>query len=620
MKQRLGNTWAGRVLWLAVVCGLLFPTAWAWAQGGTEGTSTVTLSERALLLQGLVGQALQRTFIVSVQGASIHGVSLSMSDLVDAASGAAILGGDVTLEPSTVDELQDRQRFSVTVSGSNVRAGSYAGELSIWYDELTASQPLTIAVRALFEVVPSVDVDVSSKNRTLAITTGGAIPYVGRPTGDGPALGELPIYLVQKTLGDAEVEEAQILTMSGPAGQALPDGVMQIQTTMPFTLTDQDAAALRVVVSGRNLPAGDYSGSMLVRVRNQAAPIEVPVALQVKHGPLWPVAILALSVLVGVFIAFYNTRGLANAAWMRRIKALDRRITQGSDGLQNNEKAQAADLLEQAVDALLDGESKETIDARLDAVDRYLQETRTTAQALLDEIAQAEQRADALSICKGSAGALARDLGQARHNIDMGGYKSISEARGKVADKIEQVSTLEKLEPELKQRLAELDDERRADVEAQLGKASSLTEIEQTLASMATPLAQPKGVILEADRLTGAARGNFSYALNILSAEKPERDVQAAQAETRRAWNRFELKTRLAGVLGGAIVYIFTLLVGWATIYEASPTFGAKPEDYVTLILWGAAANVIGGQAINLSSIWQKQRKEPEPQPKPEEG
>jgi hypothetical protein len=117
-----------------------------------------------------------------------------------------------------------------------------------------------------------------------------------------------------------------------------------------------------------------------------------------------------------------------------------------------------------------------------------------------------------------------------------------------------------------------------------------------------------------ADRFATAERKGFSYALGILGIEQG-----AAYNETARAWNRFELKTRLGDLLGKAILYLFALLVGWTTLYLAAPTFGARPDDYIALFLWGAAANIVGGQSINLASIWQKRRTEGEtPEPKPE--
>ena len=127
-------------------------------------------------------------------------------------------------------------------------------------------------------------------------------------------------------------------------------------------------------------------------------------------------------------------------------------------------------------------------------------------------------------------------------------------------------------------------------------------QIVQEMAQRATP--QEPG----AAELFAAAEGHgFSYALDILRAAPGE-----ALHETARAWNRFELKTRLGDLLGKAILYVFALLVGWTTLYLAAPTFGAKPDDYIALFLWGAAANIVGGQSINLASIWQKRRAEGE--------
>jgi hypothetical protein len=45
------------------------------------------------------------------------------------------------------------------------------------------------------------------------------------------------------------------------------------------------------------------------------------------------------------------------------------------------------------------------------------------------------------------------------------------------------------------------------------------------------------------------------------------------------------------------------------TLYVSSATFGANPEDYITLLLWGVASNAIGAQTINLKAMYDKTKK-----------
>jgi hypothetical protein len=599
---------------LAALCCLLWPTASLRAQG--DDPPTVTLSEQTLAFRGLAGESLQRTFVLAVQGQPIHNVSLAWSDLVDAASGAVVLSSAMVVDPASQAQIDGEQRFAVTIGGAGARAGTYRGQLSIWYDERPAGSPLTLSLEAVIGSVPAVDVDVSSKNRTLAVRAPDWLPYVGRPTGDpqSPVLGQVPIYLVQKTTGQAEVQAATMLTMSGPEGQALPADVVRVDTTLPLTLTDQDAQALRVVVSGRHLPAGEYNGTLLVRIRNQANPLEIPLRLQIKHGPVFPLLILALSLLIGIWISLYNTRGLANMAVMKRIRLLDRRITQAGSGLQHNERAEGAQRLEQAVDALLGGAADRSaadrggVEAQLDGVDQYVKGIEEAAAKVLEDALTAIGRAREIAIGRLVCAQLISELEDLRRQVRAGALTSLAEAQASLKGKADRVEAMAQIAADV----AKLPEAARQAAQDRLDQAASLDQVKQIVEEMAR---QPTSKEPTAAAMFAAAEGHgFSYALDILRAGSGE-----AVREKAQAWNRFELKTRLGDLLGKAILYVFALLVGWTTLYLAAPTFGAKPEDYIALFLWGAAANVVSGQSINLASIWQKRRTEGETSgPKPE--
>jgi hypothetical protein len=85
--------------------------------------------------------------------------------------------------------------------------------------------------------------------------------------------------------------------------------------------------------------------------------------------------------------------------------------------------------------------------------------------------------------------------------------------------------------------------------------------------------------------------------------------VAGAPAEIRakataQAWTAYTLRVQLGGLLVKGLVYLFALLVGWAALYLSNLTFGARPEDYIALFLWGATVNVIAGQQVKLENIY----------------
>jgi hypothetical protein len=78
---------------------------------------------------------------------------------------------------------------------------------------------------------------------------------------------------------------------------------------------------------------------------------------------------------------------------------------------------------------------------------------------------------------------------------------------------------------------------------------------------------------------------------------------EGGDTESRPDWEKFSLVLQWRRLLVAAVVYLFTLFVGWITLYANAPTFGANREDYITLFLWGVASNVVGGQTVDLKSI-----------------
>jgi hypothetical protein len=635
MRNIMRLPWLLALGGLLVLCGLLLFPALGLAQGNDTPPSgdqaaaasqdgqqvSVTLSDKTLSFHGLTNEALKRTLTLKVENGAIHTVTVTLKDLVDATSGAVILSSDVTVDPTQATEIADKQLFSITIGGNNIRPGHYGGELSIWYQELEPRAPLTVPLSVTFEAVPQVDVDVSSKNRTIHVELApGDFPYVGHPSSgqvDRP-LAELPVYLVQKSQVDAEVQEANVLTMIGPDGRALPDGVVQVASTLPFTLTGQDAAPLRVVVAGHNLAAGEYDGTMLVRVRNQAAPIEVPLKILIKHGFLFPLLLLAASILIGVFLAVYNTKGLANRKYSQQIRLLDARIDRGDGYLQNDAKAEAARLLERAVDAVLSDEGQQAIEEQIKAVQDYLEQTSSAAAAFLQEAKFDEKIEQVRDV---SLGTKARDqlvaaLTEIEDTFKAGGYASLAEAKEQLKARQQEVDALLQIQTTLGSVLAKYPKDKVGALTKSLNEASSLQEIKEIADKAAKEITPTPPPTADADAFTSAEAGEVSYDLSILDqlpAGKRKREIQ-------KAWNRFELRTKTASLTARLIVYLFALLVGWATLYLASPTFGAKPEDYIALFLWGVAANVVGGQSIDLKTIYQKETKPGQAPAEPQEG
>ena len=69
-------------------------------------------------------------------------------------------------------------------------------------------------------------------------------------------------------------------------------------------------------------------------------------------------------------------------------------------------------------------------------------------------------------------------------------------------------------------------------------------------------------------------------------------------------WESFTLGLKVGRIVMAILLYLFTLTVGYITLYAKSPTFGADLENYITLFLWGVSVNIVGVQVIDLKAIY----------------
>ncbi len=543
--------------------------------------SQVTLSETTLTFRGRLTDPVQRTFTLTVTSDPLRNLEIIRHDLLDTRTGAVILSTNITVDPATVAEVSGQARFAVTVSGA-VAAGHYTGALELRYDGQPIAAPLTINLDVTFESIPSVDVDANGKNLTLFVRPPiYELPYISRPTSapSGPTSAEAAVYLVQSGQGEATVEEARVLTMRGAKGQTLPADTVTVTTPLPFTLTDSDAAPLQIVVAGKFLEAGEYSGTLLVRVRNQAAPIQIPITIQIKHGPLVPLLVLVIGLLVAGFLGWWNGKGKLLQETVKPIQRLADDIRGKKRKLQAEERDEALDRLRETFRAIDAGYPAGEVKKLYEAAQAYVSEKGAAADKFLDEALQ-PVLAKARGVAHGRQvrEQLVNRLERMQQRVNDGDYRRLEEVASQLQEMEDKVGAL----VEVDSFFDSVPADQRSELAQKLDQVATLTEMRSILKNAGVDVPPRAGV---------------SFAL---SAE-PKRAVARA--------DNFELslKRRLQ-LSGGAllvtlVLYLFALTVGWISLYANAPTFGADPQQYISLFLWGATIETVRGQTINLISL-----------------
>jgi hypothetical protein len=635
-------------------------------------------------------------------------------DLIEDQTRRAILSGKVSVNPAQAEEIEDLETVTVTIDGNGVQPGSYKGEVRIYYKEQAASSPLPIPIEATFESVPDVSVDASSVNQTLfAERSCRDIPYVGTvdPRAD-PVLATLPIYLVQKASDDARVEGAEVLAVTGPDGLVLPSGTVRVSTPLPLTLTPQGAKPLDLVVSGYNMPAGDYSGSLRVHVAKQSTAIDVPFKVKVRDGWLYPLLVLLASFIIGVLVQWYNETAVSARQLVRDINRCRNHLKKNSGHLQMAEKSKAGGLIALAMDAAQNQNTRPKAKKHIEAFDDLVKEQEEKIKELLSEIETLKKGIKGLHVTflNKVRDKLSDGISELEMEVEGGRTPSLDEARHRFDGLIADIETMKKLESvlqgvpeELRQQLKmdtaenvddivkalseallkSIDDldsrvknveiglcvrediqHRLAQAKRELGSsdmtklqewASSIPEIEkqvQRLEKLFRSWSEKRAglgpdtlgrlneaksveqmeVIFEQERRPEApvrspvsgefdAFGEAAWAgldYGVMSASRSllgslallvdivdEGRVQAQPGKAEQSWTAYTFRLKFGVIAVQLLVYLFALLVGWATLYLGNDTFGARLEDYIALFLWGATINIISGQQIKIESILQ---------------
>lgn len=314
---------------------------------------------------------------------------------------------------------------------------------------------------------------------------------------------------------------------------------------------------------------------------------------------------------------------------LARLEALQRRIEQGKLAT----LSEGEDLLA-AVKAELDALSKlqEAIGA-LPADDRAAIEVATArSMQEIGERLRARQAARVQSLTgratKISAGVAARDGLIARLNDIQTRLAAVKwNELGQIGPEVAQAETdlqdLEALQAALQQAMQQGGQ----DVQQSLDGAATVQGLRLKLAEAQTALnQQPRTPVSPGDAFAHATQGNVSFdipvavspvanpldrAVDALAQVAPPPPAKTAQQQ----WQDFTLGVRWRAVLIQGLLYIFAMLVGWAALYLPNTTFGARPEDYITLFLWGATVNVVAGNQIKLETIYGHKAPKLEPAP-----
>lgn len=298
---------------------------------------TVRVTAHAAGEQAAGGNPASAKVAVAFQATDLaheNGVDLVTRDQVTVA-------GDVSVEPGK------QSVFVVRVTGVKL-AGTYTGKLQV---SAGGGAPIELALIVNAVVRPNVTLPAGFERQHLFLVnagTGGLNPsgWLAKALVPATALADAyDLRLLRPSRSVFTIEKASVLLRADATATSLGSDavtVAPVQTSGPALTSGSSVVDLKVTPNRSAIPAGHYSGSVLLDLTGRDEPVAIPFEISVKHGPLMPILVLLFSVVVGRLYRYMQETGAAAAAALDSIGTLRGRIERAGE--------ETCDILEPQLD------------------------------------------------------------------------------------------------------------------------------------------------------------------------------------------------------------------------------------------------------------------------------
>lgn len=314
--------------------------------------------------------------------------------------------------------------------------------------------------------------------------------------------------------------------------------------------TDRRYISVPVTLNYADVPADHYTGTILMSVAGQAASVKVPVDINVRVGPLWPLLFLVGGVLLGKLAKYMQETGNPKADVLVSVNRIEFRL----EAAHEDDRAIIAPMIAQARQMINEDQLEQatplikSIDARL---------------ATLNELREIEGRL----------------AGKEQHPTVQGILVNIRQAR----ERIRQGQDVA-VKPHVD------------------AIRTALVELSTTMMSADN---LPDLSIVEATERAKTAAASTARAALVAPPPAPPTGWQRI-----RAWFiwfsgvsdefRTEATLWILRPLMWTLLILLLIAIGMKSLYVDNPIFGASSFDYFSLVFWGLSADVASRAISNL--------------------
>lgn len=543
-------------LWINLFALLLLSFFPALAQGQEDVHIEVDASDRPLIVTGRLGEsgAFTGNLRLTAVGGDVAEFTFLPSDL-RRDEGDEIVGRQhVSLvgEPSLTAGVP--RDFQVLVSGTIV-PGTYQGRLEFLLPGQPRSEALVVDLTVVATARPTLTPLPGAAQLQLRLVNCARGLDCALARGLLPASAFLESWQLQfdnTGLADATIADAEVALLGERTEYQLGASALTLPDDGP-TLPAGEISDVPLTLHRSEMPPDHYTGAIYLALAEGDGRLTIPVDLNVRVGPFWPLVALAIGIVIGRLFRYMQERGEPQVDALQKVNEVEILL----QDLHPDDRELLLPMLNKVRQSVYQ-EELETVEARLAAIkDRLsaLEKLRAMGSALEDK----EQ------------------------------HPKAQEALAKI---------------ELaRQRLARQEDAAAAEL---------LKEIGELLAALANTMMSAEGEPDPALVTAAGEAGEAGAAAERASTTQPAAPTVSRRWERAKQWLiwlsglsdeiRAEATLWLVRPLLYAVLLLGLLAVGLESFYvDKGLTFGATPfSDYVGLVLWGLSADVVGRTLANL--------------------
>jgi hypothetical protein len=537
--------------WLVLILALaVLMSGSALAQGGVR--IEVDPNDTPLNIVGWLDEANSFTgnLRLTARGGNVTAFTFLPSDLKREGSDEVIGRQNVTLVGDAALTADVPKDFQVTVSGLKL-PGTYQGKIEILLPGQNRSDAVTINLKVTAKARPALTPLAGTDQIRLKLVNCSLDCWLAQMLLPASTLlNQWQLQFDNAVQANVNVLDNQVILRGERTGYQLTQSALALPQSQQ-SIPAGKGGALPLTLNRSNMPPDHYTGSIYLTLEGRPERLILPVDLNVRGGPFWPLVLLLMGIVLGRLVKYMQERGKPLASGLEAVNKLQALIN----------KAPAQD--------------QQVVAPMLDAVRQLVY--REKLENLQPALSAIEGRLDTLQKLRTIEASL---KGKEQHPIANKVLDKISQIRQLLAQ--EQDDKVNALMTEVKGLLAELITTSLMGPDNKPDPAIVRAKEEADQVKVTTPPGLPPILPI------GKWLKGFQDALIFLSGLSDEIRAEAT------LW--------LVRPLLYLVLLVGLLAVGIGTLYvDNGLTFGANPlADYMGLILWGLSADVASRTLSNL--------------------